>query len=122
MISPRDVLPVGASPASSTSRRIVDAGWKALSLYACLATLVGCTRGLRFEDPKAAVADVLRSPGVAPRLSVARTFRACRESSPNSGTITQAHCPALRPSDARRLADLAAPLVGAKDDPAALQT
>jgi CHAT domain-containing protein len=122
MISPRDVLPVGASPASSPSRRIVDAGGKALSLFACLATLVGCIRGLGFEDPKAAIADVLRSPGVAPRLSVARTFRACRESAPDDGTITRARCPVLRPSEARRLADLAAPLVGAKDDPAALQT
>jgi CHAT domain-containing protein len=96
------------------------AGWRSLALAAFGCALAACTSGAASDDPLAVVADALKSPGLAPRLSVATTFRACPEAPPEGGTIVRARCPAPAPGTAKRVAEAAARIDRRNGDPAAM--
>ncbi|WP_420126244.1 CHAT domain-containing protein [Longimicrobium sp.] len=60
--------------------------------------------------------------GIAPRLSLASSFRACSEQQPQAGTITRASCPAPEKPDSRYLTEVAREALKAGADPQALHT
>src|SRR4051794_17169684 len=89
---------------------------------ACVCAVAACSRAGATAGGFPGLAAALESaPGVAPRLSVASTFRACREQAPEGGTIPRADCPAQRPADPTRLREIAAKAKVKRDDPVSLQ-
>jgi CHAT domain-containing protein len=78
--------------------------WKSLALVLILCVLPTCSRTT--DDPLAQAAELIGSAAIAPRLSVASSFTACPEAAPAGGTIARRQCPALRPSERKRLAEL----------------
>lgn len=81
--------------------------------------LAGCRQASGSPQLSSALDGV---PGIAPRLSLASSFRTCSEQVPQAGTIPRASCPALRKPDSRRLTEVARKATGAGPDPQALHT
>jgi CHAT domain-containing protein len=70
-------------------------------LISLVCTLPNCSR--KTDAALGQAAELLEALSVAPRLSIARSFRACSEAVPDGGTIPRLQCPALRPSEQDRL-------------------
>lgn len=91
---------------------------RSIGRAAFLLALTGCA-----PDPASDLAGALESvPGVAPRLSIASTFRACSERTPEGGTIPRAHCPASGRPRTDRISRLAAKVADMDDGAAAART
>jgi CHAT domain-containing protein len=83
-----------------------------------LLALTGCA-----PDPASDLAEALESvPGVAPRLSIVSSFRACSERTPEGGTVPRAHCPVSGRPRTDRISRLAAKVTDMEDEAAAART
>lgn len=102
--------------------RSAAASLAAAGRVVCVCAVAACSRAGATGEGFPGLASALESaPGVAPRLSVASAFRACRERTPEDGTIPRADCPAHRPADPERLREVAANAEVKRDDPVSLQ-
>lgn len=89
---------------------------------AVLCALAGCSPASGSGTLDGLGAALEGEPGVAPRLSVASTFRACTEHAPDDGTIPRAHCPPSRPAPPDRLREITEKALKKGDDPPSLHT
>jgi CHAT domain-containing protein len=90
-----------------------------VSGIALCCALAACHSGSAAPGDAFGLAAALESvPGIAPRLSIASSFRPCTEQAPPHGSVVSADCPPHRPSQKPFTALIRA--IGTRDDPAAV--
>lgn len=97
--------------------RVIYPSPRVTGIALCCA-LAACHSGSAAPTDAFGLAAALEAvPGIAPRLSIASSFRPCTEQAPPHGSVVSAECPAHRPSQRPFTALIRA--IGTRDDPAA---